>query len=94
MLEGDILTREEFGSMVRSRLHFSEQTMNDWEQSRGEAALQINVACANHMRCMWLNIPEESLAYFRGMDPMQTAVLGAVWEKELKEKIASGNPEI
>lgn len=93
MVSGEIMARQDFMRFVLSRMRCDQATIDSWDRTnRGPDTLQLFLGCREHMRCLWLNIPGNDLEYFRTMDPTETAVLAMVWEKELKEKIASGRP--
>ena len=93
MVSGEIMERQAFMRFVLKRMRCDKATVDSWDRTnRGPDTLQLFLGCEAHMRCLWLNMTADDLEYFRGMDPMQTALLAMVWEKELKEKIASGHP--
>ena len=93
MVSGEIMHRQDFMRFVLGRMRCDKATIDSWERTnRSPDTLQLFLGCGAHMRCLWLNIPAGDMEYFRTMDATETAVLAMVWEKELKEKIASGRP--
>ena len=93
MVEGSIMSRQEFNEFVITKMHYGEADRERWtKDNHGDHTLQISIACGIHLRCLWLNINDDSLHYFRSMNPRQTAMLSQVWEQELIAKIASGKP--
>lgn len=91
MVEGVILSRQEFNDYVLNKMNFPKEDKDKWSSdNRGDHTLQVCIVCDKHMRCLWLNINEGSFAYFRGFNPVQSATLASVWERELIAKIASG----
>ena len=93
MVEGKIYSRVDFTRFMLSRLRYSKKEIEDWEKdNRGESTLQVHLVCGTYMRCIWCQIPPDSLEYFRSMDKAQSTVLAMVWEQELKDRIASGQP--
>ncbi|KAF7793898.1 hypothetical protein EIP86_005020 [Pleurotus ostreatoroseus] len=92
MVQGAIMSRQDFTRLILADI-YSEEAIEAWEKdNRGDHSLQVCIGCENHMRFVWLQMSEENIQYFRSMNPAETAYLAAVWEKELIEKIASGEP--
>ena len=93
MVEGSIMSRQEFNDYVVSKMHYGKADRERWtKDTRGDHTLQISLACGIHLRCLWLNINDDSMQYFRSMNPRETAGCAQVWEQELMVKIASGKP--